>query len=123
MLKEEHGAYLFDGTVQAFIYIHEGILHRRSVMKVKGHAEWTIHDELIHAPYGMAMRQLWHLPAERRAIVEISTVDIHKTFGQLTPIRQQGWVSGLYGQKTVSEEIIFSATESRNMETVIRIKD
>jgi len=122
-LKEQGDSYLFDGTISAFSHVHNGIRHRRSVLKHKGVPEWTVWDEVVNAPEGVAMRQLWHLPVGRKSLVNIGAVDIHKTHKQVEPEKQEGWASSLYGQKMKTEEIIFSLTDGRNIETYIKITD
>ena len=109
-LKENNESFVFNGSVSAYRYVADGIVHKRTVIKQKGMPVWEIKDELVNMPGGATMRQLWHLPLNRKNKVIIKAKDEKGT--TLSPIKQDGWYSSLYGQKEKTEECNFSSTNS-----------
>jgi len=109
-LKENNESFVFNGSVSAYRYVADGIVHKRTVIKQKGMPVWEIKDELVNMPGGGTMRQLWHLPLNRKSKVIIKAKDEKGT--TLSPIKQDGWYSSLYGQKEKTEECNFSSTNN-----------
>ena len=109
-LREDKESFVFNGSVSAYRYVADGIVHKRTVIKQKGMAVWEIKDELVNMPGGATMRQLWHLPLNRKNRVIIKAKDEKGT--ALSPIKQDGWYSSLYGQKEKTEECNFSSTNN-----------
>ena len=109
-LREDKESFVFNGSVSAYRYVADGIVHKRTVIKQKGMPVWEIKDELVNMPGGATMRQLWHLPLNRKNKVIIKAKDEKGT--ALSPIKQDGWYSSLYGQKEKTEECNFSSTNN-----------
>lgn len=59
-MYEENDAYVFEGKVNAFKQIGDGITLQRVVKKKKGAPEWIIIDTVEGAPVNLVKRQLWH---------------------------------------------------------------
>ena len=117
--QKEEGAYVFSGAISAFRYVNKDIVHCRTVVKQKGVPEWSIRDEIVNMPAGMAATQLWHLPRNSKSGVKIKAETADGT--ELTLNERQGWFSGLYGVKEASRELCFSTTDATII-TTIKIK-
>ncbi len=114
-LKENNDTFVFTGSVNAFKYIKEGIVHKRTITKLIGKPEWALRDEVTGKPEHM-IRQLWHIPLLLKDKVAISAM----TKGAaLKAIVTEGWQSSLYGQKEKTEERCFS-TDGTVIETIIK---
>ncbi len=109
ILIENPGDYMFEGSVQVFSYIKNGILHNRKVIKKKHLPIWVIKDEIKGAPHGL-IRQTWHMPFELSDQVNITAC--YNEGEILQPQIQDGWHSSLYGQKEKSRELYFSSKET-----------
>jgi len=106
-LTEDAGSYVFNGTIHAFTYLNNGILHTRTMIKKKDRPEWTIRDEIAHIPRGMTLQQLWHMPRLLKSKVALSSKD---TAGaKLLPTIEDGWYSSLYGQKERTETLRYTS--------------
>ncbi len=104
-LSENDTAYFFDGAINAFSYIKEGIVHKRTIIKQKRLPVWEIKDEVTGAPQNIAMQQLWHLPLNAQNRVSVVAKNVK---GEEMPQRvRDGWYSGKYGQKAKTEELYF----------------
>jgi hypothetical protein len=117
-LKENVRNYSFTGVISAFTYIDKNILHKRSVVKRRGSPVWEIKDEVLHAPKGMKIKQLWHLPLGPKNKIFVTAKD--KDEQRLNAHNQDGWHSSLYGQKESTQEIIFSV-EDGPIDTIVRV--
>jgi len=117
-LVEGGADYSFNGAISAFIYVDNDIVHKRTVIKKKEAPVWEIKDEVTHAPTGMAMRQLWHLPLKLKNSISIIAKD--KDGSELAGHTKDGWYSSLYGQKEKTEESYFS-TANNVIETIIKM--
>jgi hypothetical protein len=118
-LTEDTGSYVFDGSVNAFIYLDKGIEHQRTVVKKKGAPEWEIKDEIVNKPTGMKMRQLWHvLPANVKKVNITTKGGDNK---ELTVEQGKGWYSSRYGEKEPSVEYVYS-TENNKLTTLIKVQ-
>ena len=106
-LKEENDSFVFSGSISAFRHIGKGIIHQRTISKRKDKPEWTVHDEILNAPAGISMRQLWHLPATsaNRATITAKTQE-----GLAVQLQSaEGWASSLYARKENTSEVFFDA--------------
>jgi hypothetical protein len=108
-LKEEGSNYIFTGAINTFKYIKDDIVHRRTVTKQKEVPVWEVKDEIIGAPGGMELQQLWHVPLGNKDIV---IREKNKQGGETAPQRCDGWYSSFYGQKEKTDEYYFSSTNS-----------
>jgi len=117
-LTEDDKQYFFDGTINAFRYIKNNIVHRRTVIKQKGSPVWEIKDEVIGAPGHLPMRQLWHFPLNPKNKVSVIATDSKGE--SIQPHIQDGWYSSLYGQKEKTEELYFVA-ENKIIDTIIKV--
>lgn len=115
-LKVSDDKYVFTGSVNAFKYVKEGIVHNRTITKLKGKPEWTLRDEVTGKPEQMSIKQLWHTPLLLKDKVAICATAKEAT---LNAIVTDGWQSSLYGQKEKTEERCFS-TDSTVIETTIK---
>jgi len=107
--KEDANTYIFNGSVNAFRYIRNNIVHRRTIVKQKGLPLWEIKDEITGAPKDMELQQLWHVPTGNKDIVIRSK---NKQSGAYEPQKRDGWYSSLYGQKEKTDEYYFSTANS-----------
>ena len=109
-LRENDKTFEFSGSIQAFHHIKNGIVHKRTVVKTKDKPEWHIHDEVLGAPAGAVIKQLWHLFPANSTCVNIAAKDANNN--DLTVNQADGWYSGLYGVKEKSAEYYFCTTEN-----------
>lgn len=107
-LHEEGGSYVFEGKVNAFKHVREGIIVHRIIRKKKGVAEWEIRDTIEGAPADMVKRQLWHTNDE---IGFDSNGERHE---------KAGWTSDYYGVKREVRQIEF-VTKGDSITTRIQI--
>jgi len=119
VLKDEGAAYKFTGSVNAFRYIKDDIIHRRIIVKQKGKPVWQIKDEMIGVPAGMQMRQIWHIPLSVKNKIGIVAEEADGT--NIAPQFVDGWTSSLYGQKEKTQEYYFS-TGNKIIDTVIKVE-
>lgn len=117
--SESAGSYVFEGAINVFRQLKKGIIHKRTVTKQKGKPQWEVHDEVIGAPAGVKVKQLWHLFSVMSTSVSILAKDVKGI--ELQPEVSEGWYSSLYGQKEKSEEVSFE-TEGACIETIIAIE-
>jgi len=112
---EEHADYvLFKGTVKVFQQVASGIIHTRTVKKYKNKLRWEITDVLEHNT-DQPMLQIWNPAPGFSDKYRISATD---ETGILNPEMQQGWYSGLYGQKERTDKIVFSS-RGKQITTII----
>ena len=117
VMSEETDNYTFQGKIAAFGYIRKGIFHARKVIKKKGIPFWEIIDEVVNAPQGVAMNQMWHMPVD--VSYQVTLTAKNELAEELTAIVQDGWQSSLYGQKEKTKELYFSSDKGI-IETVIK---
>lgn len=108
LAEESADTFYFKGSISAFEYVAEGIVHTREISKTKGKPFWVIQDTLGKKPAAVSIKQLWHLPV-RHAIVSWKSTD--KTGKQIVLQKNEGQVSELYGKKEPSEIIIFQTND------------
>jgi hypothetical protein len=107
---EDHADYLlFKGTVKVFQHVAADITHTRTVKKYKNKLRWEIIDVLEHNTE-YPMLQIWN-PAP--GFAEKYLISATDETGILKPEMQQGWYSGLYGQKERTDKIVFSSREKQ----------
>ena len=117
-LKENEKEFIFIGEIKAFSYIKDGIIHKRTIVKMKGLPVWNVTDEVIGAPDNLFMNQVWHLPINGS---EKALIEARNAVGDLlTPQLHEGWYSSLYGQKERTEEWHFG-DRSNVIKTEIKI--
>jgi Heparinase II/III-like protein/Heparinase II/III N-terminus len=114
---ENYTAYIFSGTIRTFTYLNKHILHKRTIIKKKGIAEWEVRDELMHTPRNTTMHQLWHSPMTNPYPPTLSSKNDEK---KIAVLREEGWASSLYGQKEKTQQYRIS-TESKTITTVIKV--
>jgi hypothetical protein len=118
VLEERSAEYIFDGKVNVFRHLKDGIVHRRIIVKQKSVPVWQVKDEITGAPGGMKAKQLWHLPLVTNYKVGIIafTPEGKSVLAEV----KEGWYSSLYGQKEKTEEHSFS-DENMIIQTTIKI--
>lgn len=109
-MREEDDAYLFEGTVNAFKQLGDGIKIHRVVKKKKSSAEWQITDTIENAPVDLIKRQLWHSDGELQ-------IDSDGTIQE-----KEGWASDYYGVKRSIRQIEVH-TLSNKIVTTITVKE
>ena len=108
-LYEKEEDYFFEGEINAFKQIAEGIIVQRVIKKKKGIPEWTVIDTVKGVPSSMIFRQLWH-------------TDYVTTFKSNGERRDTGgWTSDYYGVKRPISQIEFQ-TNGNSIETKIKIE-
>ncbi len=117
-LKEEDRSFVFTGAVIAFGHLKRNVIHQRTIIKQRGQPVWQVKDEIMGAPKGMKLKQLWHLLPGAGDKVSITTKN--EKGAQLIAQGQDGWYSSLYGQKEKTRELVFS-DDSLVVETLIKI--
>lgn len=112
---KEHADYIeFTGKVNVFQQVAAGITHTRTVKKYKNQLRWEITDVLEHNTEH-PMLQIWNPAPGFGEKYRISATD---NTGELRPEMQQGWHSGLYGQKERTDKIVFSS-RGKQITTII----
>jgi hypothetical protein len=111
-MREVSDSYVFEGTVNAFKHIGEGIKVHRVVLKKKGCAEWSVTDTIENAPMGLIKRQLWHINSKHLKL-ESQGLDALQT---------KGWVSDYYGKKEECDQIKFETKENKITTTITIIQ-
>lgn len=105
-VSEEADAYVFEGTVNAFKQVIDGIKIHRVIKKKKDSAEWIVADAIENAPLDLNKRQLWHTEGEFQ-------ID---TDGTIT--EKEGWVSDYYGVKRSVRQIEVQTLSNKIMTTI-----
>ena len=99
-INEESLAYVFEGKVNAFKQIGDGIAIHRTIKKMKGGPEWIINDTIENAPDGFVMRQLWHTDQQ----LKFQSDGLKK--------KKEGWTSDYYGVKRVVSQIEYQTKQN-----------
>lgn len=107
-INEESLAYVFEGTVNAFKQIDEGIVVHRTIKKMKGNPEWIIKDAIEDGPDGVVMRQIWHTDKQ----LKFQSDGLKK--------EKEGWTSDYYGVKRVVSQIEYQ-TKQKHIVTKIEM--
>lgn len=110
-LKEDDDKYVFEGQINDFRQLGDGIIQMRKVVKEKYKSQWLIYDEIKNKPDGLRLRQLWHISGNS---VEIFNDTCERE-------ESQGWVSDYYGVKKECRQIEL-ACENNKIETRITIE-
>lgn len=108
-VHEENDAYVFEGVVNAFKQIGDGITIQRVVKKKKGTPEWVIKDKVEGAPDDMIKRQLWH--TEDCFTVQDSSFKLVFD-SEAERFEKDGWMSDYYGVKFPIAQIEFQTKEN-----------
>ena len=101
-LFETETDYVFDGEINAFRQLGEGIVIHREIRKKKGIAEWVITDTVENVPSDGQIRQLWHTKSNAVSFAS----DGGRTDGK-------GWYSDYYGVREENRQIEFTTRENR----------
>jgi hypothetical protein len=110
-LYETEEAWVFEGVIVAFQYVDSRIRHKRTVRKNKGTSYWQVEDEILNKPVNMNLKQLWHVLGDSPSIdIAIMPAGNDK---RVQEIHRSGWYSSLYGEKEVTEELIFQTSEDK----------
>lgn len=117
-LIENTDAFIFNGEISAFIYIDKGIVHKRTVVKKKNKPVWEVKDEIVNAPAGLPISQLWHIPLSARKQLRITAKS--PSGKEIKPRQQEGWCSARYGQKEKTIELVFTGNGSI-LDTVVEV--
>lgn len=100
-LKEKDYNYLFEGCIETFRALGEGIVWHRTIQIKKDLAELEVTDSLDNKPNGVNIRQIWHTKLESVVL---------KSDGILE--RKKGWNSDYYGKKEENNQIEFMTDEN-----------
>jgi hypothetical protein len=118
-LVELNDNYFFKGQISAFRQVDNKAKYVRKIYKKKGVPIWEVIDELIHNT-NLPLVQYWHpssLFFEKFDIIS-KTID----GSVIQPINDNGFYSGLYGQKEVVKQIVFK-TDEKTLITTIKQKN
>ena len=107
-LYEDSKAVIFEGKVKSFKQIGENIVISRVMKKMKGSPKWIFTDEIIGAPEGILMRQIWHTEKNLKFNSDGSRKE------------KEGWTSYYYGVKKSITQIEFQ-TDQNKIETKIEV--
>ncbi|MCF0072438.1 heparinase II/III family protein [Dyadobacter sp. CY261] len=94
-----------EAEFEGFRHVGKGIVHRRRVVKKKNRLHWLVEDDVLNAPKGMRIRQLWHPDEKFREDFRISSTD--ENGNDLSMIIEKGWYSENYGLKTECNVLVF----------------
>ena len=117
-LTEDDEKYVFTGTIKAFQHLGKNILHKRTITKMKKEAAWVVEDEIMNAPVGMEMKQLWHFPAHCAHYVKLKAFEVGTT-KELQLFEGVGRQSSLYGVKEKTKENWFISDSGRKIQTCL----
>jgi hypothetical protein len=107
-LKEDNDNFIFKGQISAFRQIDNKAVHKRTVIKKRGIPIWEITDELNHKT-NLPLVQYWHPSKLFLEKFEIIAKTLDGT--EIQPIIEEGYYSGLYGQKEVTQQIVFKTDQ------------
>ncbi len=109
--SETSSDLIFEGKIQAFAQIKEGIVHSRKIMMHKLLPQWDIEDKVDYSKIknkrtNLHARQLWHIhPDFFKDGFEISSVN---EYGHsLNYVTIDVWHSSFYGVKEQSKCLVF----------------
>ena len=108
-------AVTFRGEIRAFGHVQSGIRHAREVRIDHSQPEWQIRDT-VHHQTGLPLRQVWNVHPDFRALFSISATTAAGSALEAQTARH--WYSSEYGERTPSEAIIFTTTESAILTTI-----
>lgn len=100
-LKETLDGYLFEGCIETFRALGDGVEWHRVVRMNKELTEFEVADKIVNKPAGLPMRQIWHTCSEGL---------IFESDGQKN--EKTGWYSDYYGLKAANKQIEFIAKEN-----------
>lgn len=101
-LRECKYGYVFEGSIETFRSLSDGILLHRKIRINKDLTDINVTDVLDNKPIGLTMRQLWHTNSK-----EIT----FESDGE--KIERTGWYSNYYGLKEVNQQIEFTTKGNR----------
>lgn len=111
-MYEENDAYVFEGKVNVFKQIGDGITIQRVVKKKKGAPVWVITDIVEGAPAEMVKRQLWHIDLNHNDKLNLKIDSNSERF------EKEGWTSDYYGVKRPISQIEFLTKENEIITTI-----
>jgi len=117
-MKVANNKMVFDGVIEAFQYLKNGIKHSRKVEKNVGENQWLVTDSLANAE-AMERSVYWHVNPQVFNMIDIQC----ETEGGslITPVIEEKWHSSYYGVKEKSMRYHYSSNET--MLTTIKIKN
>jgi hypothetical protein len=118
-IEEVNGSFVFSGRVRVYRYVHDGLMHSRTIVKTKGAPVWKVTDEMSGTMGDLAMRQIWHYNSRNRGQLSLDATNANGE--ALTPKTHEGWNSSFYGQKTKNEMVCFSDQGSKKIATIIKV--
>ena len=99
-LVESENGFFFEGVIETFRELGEGIVWYRTISINKNLSELEVSDEVKNKPVGMKMRQIWHT---------ISNTITLSSDGERE--ERIGWYSDYYGTKNKNCQLEFSSLE------------
>lgn len=109
-LIENENGYCFDGKVETFRALGEGIVWHREVGINKNLTEIVVKDTIQNKPAKMKLRQIWHTNSDALVFESIEKRE-----------DKAGWYSDYYGVRAENRQIEFF-TDRNEIETIIKIK-
>lgn len=116
-IKQEAEHYVYNGSAEVYKQMGEGIIHHRTVRKIKGKAEWEIVDDLQHET-GKEINQYWNPSGE---FEDLFTIEAEDEDGPIKAKKLKSWYSPLYGKIEEAHTICFTSKHKR-IKTRIRLK-
>ncbi len=111
-MSHDDAGFVFEGSVNCFLYLGQNIVHNRTIRKQKDVPLWTIEDEIVNKPTPSLLRQLWHTKSKR---MEINAENVQKNVSDC-------WISDYYGEKEKAYELALETKDSK-ITTTIRIQE
>jgi hypothetical protein len=108
-MGETEEYWVFSGEIMAFAHLGKNIRHKRIVKKYKGMPKWEVVDEISHHT-NEPVRQYWHLLPQYKH--KVSILAQNKNGDVLPPEYEEGHYSSHYGEKEISEIVMFSSLDS-----------
>ncbi len=116
-LHENEKEFIFEGEIEVFKEINNGLRHFRKVVKTKGKPQWVITDEITGS--NLVISQSWNPSPSFLDEFDISSVDKN---GELIKKEvNDGEISDYYGVKYSSKRVIFN-TNTSQVTTTIQLK-
>ena len=109
---------IFEGEIEGFKHIREGIIHTRTIEKLKGKNHWTVVDQVSNTET-LEKKIYWQI---NPSIIDFIEIECKTGNGEkVDPVIEEKWHSSYYGFKEKSIRYTFS--NSQSMITTIIIKN
>ena len=95
-LKEKNSCFLFEGSIETFRALGEGIVWHRTVLVNKDLTELKVTDILDNKPNDVDVRQIWHTTSDSVILESDGVLE-----------QKNGWYSSYFGKKEENRQIEF----------------